>query len=105
MVTRDPDHLALLRSLPCAVPTHPENFPLGTKRSPFFKCTGPTQAHHRTGAGMALKASDHEAFPLCLGHHAQFHNAGGIFREWTREQRNFWQDSMCRLYCPDEEVF
>ena len=27
------------------------------------------QAHHKTGAGMGLKASDYDTFPLCADHH------------------------------------
>lgn len=99
---KDPQHLALLRSLPCAVATHGivRGFPV--LRLGDGVCFGAVQAHHRTGAGLALKASDREAFPLCVAHHRQFHDASGVFKGWTREQRNDWQDRMVELYKPDE---
>ena len=36
-------------------------------------CYGETVAHHKTGAGMGMKASDYDTFTLCLSHHT----AGG----------------------------
>jgi len=32
-------------------------------------CHGEAVAHHKTGAGMGIKASDYDTFPLCLIHH------------------------------------
>lgn len=32
-------------------------------------CFDPAVAHHKTGAGMAKKASDYDTMPLCNDHH------------------------------------
>jgi hypothetical protein len=50
---RDRKYLARVRQLPCVV--------CGT--------TFDVEAHHKTGAGGALKDSDYNTFPLCPIHH------------------------------------
>ncbi len=87
---RDPRHLAHIRTQSCCA---------GMLLTP---CYGPVEAHHRTGAGLALKADDHEVMPLCLQHHREFHGACGAFRDWTKAQRKEWQENMVQLYRPTE---
>jgi len=73
---RDESYLDLVRALPC------------------FQCgRAPSDAHHHTGAGMALRASDHETMPLCHEHHMAFHDAAPPFRTMSREQRRLFQDA------------
>jgi hypothetical protein len=55
--------------------------------------TRPVELHHRTGAGMALRAGDRGGMPLCRQCHRDFHAAQGHFHEWDREQRRSWQDA------------
>lgn len=88
----DPGYLAWLRRQHCAVKTHP--FPGATH------CQGITEAHHPTGAGMAKKAPDRRAFPLCALHHRPgFHDGHDpTFAGWKRERRNDWQDEMSATY-------
>lgn len=89
---RDPEHLATLRRMRCALD------------SPA--CEGPTEAHHHTGGrGMGQKSSDHRAFPLCRKHHREFHGAYGYFRTWDKEDRKAWQTAQVELYKPAEEIF
>jgi hypothetical protein len=87
---RDPQHLAFLRSLPCAVLAHP--LPGATR------CRYGVEAHHPTGAGMALRDGDTRAFSLCHGHHMEFHDLRGTFRGWTKAQRRDWQERMSDAY-------
>lgn len=54
-------------------------------------CQGPIQVHHITGAGMALRAHDHEGMPICLFHHQQFHDAKGYFRMMKKDEKRAWQ--------------
>ena len=90
---KDPAHLAKLRTMHCAGDW------LGACGAPDF-CSGPIEAHHRTGAGLALKASDHEAFPLCQKHHRDFHDSKGVFRSWTKQEKKEWQAKMVERYRP-----
>ena len=48
------DYLGMVAKLPCCV-----------KDCGYW----PVEVHHRTGAGMALKAEDYETMPLCHRHH------------------------------------
>lgn len=71
----------------------------------------PSEAHHRTGGGMALKNPDSETFPLCTRHHREFHDAAGAFKGWGKRDRSRWQKaqaSLCDqhyLHLQDTEVF
>lgn len=80
----DAAYLRFVRSLGCCAPG----------------CTAlrASEAHHRTGAGLALKAHDRETMPLCgpMGCHQDFHDGRGAFRGWTREERAAWQDAQIR---------
>lgn len=51
----DPAYLALVAQLPCAVANG--------------RCSGRITCHHKSGAGMGLRAPDREAMPLCIAHH------------------------------------
>lgn len=61
---RDPDHLAWLRTLACAVP--------GCRNG------GIQAAHVRRGGrgGIGLKPDDRRAIPLCAEHHRRQHDIG-----------------------------
>ena len=60
---RSPEHLAFIRSLPCAVP--------GCGR------TRGVQAAHAPGSrGMGQKRSDLDTLPLCFAHHEEQHRIG-----------------------------
>lgn len=79
---RDDAYLEFIRSLGCCAP--------GCRREPR------SDAHHKTGAGMALTAPDHKAMPLCRPDHRQIDVFRGRFNAWTREERVEWQDSIIR---------
>jgi hypothetical protein len=66
------------------------------------RCSGPIDAHHKTGAGLALKANDRETIPLCHGHHMDFHAQRGCFRNWDKARRKDWQGAMIAHYWPDD---
>lgn len=86
MAGEDPGHLALIRTLRCAIGRD---------------CYGNIQAHHSThGRGMSQKTHDHSVIPLCLKHHAEFHGATGRFKGWKKAERNGWQDAMVSVYRP-----
>ncbi len=60
---RDPGFLAFIRTFPCE----------------FCGTTQGVQAHHFGAHGMATKASDHEAIPLCYLHHVEgWHRHGTL---------------------------
>lgn len=63
------------------------------RRQPCCSCgvVGSVEAHHMTGAGMSMKANDHEAMPLCTKCHRAFHDASGDFRFMGKERRRTWQ--------------
>ena len=92
MAREDEKHLARLRQLPCC------------------RCakSAPCEAHHPTGAGMAMRDHDHEAMPLCMQCHRDLHGLCGVFKGWKREQLKTWQREMSDKYRPameGEEVF
>jgi len=86
----DPEYLGWVRSLPCAVKAYP--FPGSTP------CRGPIEAHHPTGAGLALKAPDRDAFALCNRHHGEFHGNCGTFKGWLKSRLRDWQRRTTRLH-------
>lgn len=78
---RDPVYLARVRGLACCA--------IGL-RTP---CRGPVHAHHAGGRpGVAIKAHDHTAVPLCMAHHGEWHAANGAFHIWNREKRRSWSE-------------
>lgn len=90
MAGEDPKHLTLLRTFPCALRSS--------------TCDGPTEAHHSThGRGMAQRAHDHEAIPLCRRHHAEFHKASGWFGGWSNRMRTDWQRDLVAAYRPKND--
>ena len=77
----DPAYLAWVRTLPCAVPF------------PGLGCKGRMHAHHAgRKPGVALKAPDSTAIPLCDAHHRQWHDASGIFADLTKAERASYAD-------------
>jgi hypothetical protein len=81
---KDPKRLKWCRGLACA-------FEGGD-------CAGPIEAHHPTGAGLALKAPDDQAIPLCTRHHRDRHNHTGPFKSMTKDQRKTWEADMVANY-------
>lgn len=85
--------LEKLREMPCACWDDPARFPHAHR-----ECVPEVDAHHRTGAGMALKADDSKTFPLCHKHHMDFHAGRGVFRDWNKVMRRVWQEQMIEKY-------
>lgn len=76
MAGEDRQYTTWLREQPCCVGGN---------------CEGPVQVHHITGAGLALRAHDHEGMPLCLKHHNELHGATGYFRMMKKDEKRAWQ--------------
>lgn len=72
----DETYLGWIRSLPCCVCQAP----------------APNHPHHSTGAGMALKAPDREAMPLCHRCHRDFHDGRGWAEYMGKRDRRVWQE-------------
>ncbi len=87
MAGEDPKHIRHLAELPCAW--------CGSE-------TGGAPPHHSTASqpGMGRKAHDHEAMPMCVKCHRDFHSASGDFRSWTKRERREWQGRMVELFRP-----
>jgi hypothetical protein len=81
---KDPKYLKWIRQRPCIF------------EGPM--CDGPIEAHHRTGAGLALKAPDRDAIPLCRRHHAERHRHAGPFHKLTKAERKAWEADMVATY-------
>lgn len=80
MAGEDPNHLARVRGLRCCA-------------RELGPCSGGVQAHHvRDHTGLALRAHDHDAIPLCDAHHDALHDGGprSPFRGWPRERLQLW---------------
>jgi hypothetical protein len=78
---KDPVYLANVRGLPCLL--------AWTK-----KCLGRIQAHHAgERPGIAMKAPDDTAVPLCGRHHVEWHNAAGHFSAMDKAGRRLWAES------------
>lgn len=63
----------------------------------------PQHAHHpRIGTGLALKAQDRQAIPLCWLHHRCLHDLRGPFEHFNRAMLRAWQTEQAekhqRLY-------
>lgn len=78
----DPDRLTWMRKLPCCA----------------CNASPPSHAHHSTGAGMALKAQDSLAMPLCHVCHRALHDHTGMFRTMNRPVFKSWQAAQCSRY-------
>lgn len=96
-VTRERDpksdrlHLDWLRGLPCAVLAHP--LPGSTP------CRFGIEAHHPTGAGLALRDGDERAIVMCAFHHREcLHRFAGPFAGWSKEQVHEWERIMSDTY-------
>jgi hypothetical protein len=55
------------------------------------ECQGPIDAHHRTGAGMGLRAHDRQSFPLCRRAHRNRHDVVGYFEGWDKARLKSWE--------------
>lgn len=78
MAGEEPARVAWVRTLRCLC------------RGPGQICVGATEAHHAGPRGMARRAHDDTAVPLCLAHHRAWHDACGPFKGWARAQRRAW---------------
>lgn len=81
---RDPEHMRIVRKLPCAVRT--------TLPTASTKCTGRVQADHAGQRPYGRKADDATCIPLCRHHHGERTDFTGTFKGWTREQMRAWLD-------------
>lgn len=89
MAGEDPEYLTWIRSRPCCV---------------GVGCRGPVEAHHKTGAGMSLRAHDHQAMPLCHRHHVEhFHGLTGYFKGWRKAELKVWQEHQIEVHRQDYE--
>lgn len=80
----DSAYIEFIRALACCAP--------GCRAQPR------SDAHHKTGAGLALREHDHKTMPLCRRDHESVDLLVGRFDGWSREQRAEWQDGMiCTL--------
>lgn len=70
-----PKHLKRVRALPCCSCGAPP----------------PSQAHHRTGAGMGLRSNDMATMPLCVWCHGAFHSLSGPFKGFDKATRRAWE--------------
>ena len=53
----------------------------------------PSVLHHKTGAGMGLRAHDQDGMPLCDPCHKSIHSLTfGHFKGWTKDRRRNWQE-------------
>ena len=73
---RDQQYLNWLKTMPCAVPGC-DKFP--SEYESIIPC-------HPKGGGVALKASDREALPMCNTHHQEEHQHG-FDTFWKRYDR------------------
>jgi hypothetical protein len=57
------------------------------------RCAGIVEAHHAgKRPGVAKKAPDDTAIPLCSTHHIDWHAASGVFRGLDQAARRAWAD-------------
>ena len=76
MANEDPQYLVWLRQMSCR----------------RCRARGPSQAHHKMGAGMAMRSHDDTAIPLCRSCHEDAHGFKGLFKVWSRERMHEWHD-------------
>lgn len=83
---RDSAYLAMVRLLPCCA-------------ARLSSCEGTAVDAHHAGPrpGVAMKAHDRTAVPLCRHHHQRFHDAAHPFRRWSKAMRREWQDEQIRV--------
>jgi hypothetical protein len=85
----DPAYLAWVRTQPCVLDTNHHS--VIHPWDGFCACEGRTHAHHAgRKPGVAMKADDSTAIPLCDRHHRQWHDANGVFAGLTKLQRFAW---------------
>jgi len=69
---------------------------LWLSRLPCSMCgsiSGPPH-HPRHNVGLALRAHDHRAVPICYRCHEDLHRLSGRFRGWTRDRLRAWLDDL-----------
>lgn len=84
---KDPERLAWIRTLPCAI-------------QGLHECRGPIDAHHRQGhKGIGQKNADDQVLPLCRhGHIHERHKLVGYFEGWEKAQIKAWEAEMVEKY-------
>ncbi len=67
---------------------------------PCCACPRPSgPPHHKTGAGMARRAHDHDAMPMCPDCHNSIHSTMfGFFKGWEKAKLQRYQDNMVKMY-------
>lgn len=76
MAGEDPEYIRWIKQQPCNQ--------CGAQRG--------SDPHHRTGAGLAMRAHDHKAIPLCRYCHNAFHAGSGTFKRLDRQGKRTYQD-------------
>jgi hypothetical protein len=55
--------------------------------------------HPRHNVGLAMRAHDHRAVPLCPECHESIHRLTfGFFKGWNRQQVRYWLDALAVKY-------
>ncbi len=86
MAGEDPDYLERVARLPCCA-------------AGMSPCVGEVQAHHPIYGRVARapvkggdrRAHDHDAIPLCLGHHDAFHGSRQPFKVLVKHEKAAWE--------------
>jgi len=87
----DPAYLDFVRSLPCIISRDSFHHEATHKYSNDCYCQGATHAHHAgRKPGVAMKAPDSTAIPLCQAHHMQWHTGLGVFAGLSKLERFAW---------------
>jgi len=70
------------------------------RSKPCVLCGQVSEAAHEDGGGMALKASDMTAIPLCKKHHIEGEHKQGFKSFWSKQvhNRNYYQKIMLDLF-------
>lgn len=86
---RDPDYVAWVKTLPCAVADE-----IGLD----WHCEGGIEADHMGRRPLGRKADDDTCVPLCSLHHRQRTDFSGRFRTWGHDEMRAWLDVKVELY-------
>ncbi len=96
---KDNKYLAEVAKLLCPIPVEkqPELYP-----GEFEPCGNSSVPHHKTGAGMGLKADDRETFGICHIHHTSGGYGVAIHagvEEWERRHgtQDYWIKKTLKL--------
>jgi len=79
----DPARKAFVKLFPCVV---------GGKKCPPCDPHHEIDGHGENRKGMGQTANDARTFPMCRGHHEDFHHGRGFCKGWSKEQRRTFQE-------------